>query len=404
MPEKGNDDREKTFVRGTKAMKDGRVWSIALCAVFLSVSGLGAAVGKGRGQQEKGKAGAPSGVGPGAIEKAGKGKTAEDWTTLPVRSTSLVMKRPEKAEEDDIPNTGYLRERLQVSWREGDPFDLYVIRPRGVEKPPVILYLYSFAEDTEQFRNSNWCETVVRGGYAAVGFVGAVTGHRTRYRLPNEWFVSEMPEALGATTHDVQLILDYLTQRGDLDMNRVAMFGSGSGGAIAVLASAVDPRIQVVDLLAPWGDWPIWLSGTKVLKDDERAGYTKAEFLGKVAPLDPVDWIGKMRARSVRIQDIRGNRAMPDQAQQELEARAPDTAEIFQFGNGRAFLRAQPALTLFDWVKGQLQTRGQPQIAREKKERTHVYPAVQANDAGRPNAGRSTTNEKPETGATEEPQ
>jgi dienelactone hydrolase len=232
-----------------------------------------------------------------------------------------------------------------------------------------------------------------------------VTGHRTRFRAHKDWFVSEMQEALGSSVHDVQLILDYLTQRGDLDMSRVAMFGSGSGGAIAVLASAADPRIKVVDLLAPWGGWPTWLAETKVIPDDERANYLKPEFMAKVAPLDPVDWFPKIKAKRVRILDIRSNKAMPNKSQEMLEAAAPDVAIINQYGNGRAFFGAQPGMTLFDWMKEQLKTDSKPQIAQEKSERIHFYPAVEAPaEPKRLNPDVSAKPEKPQATGEQKPQ
>lgn len=311
----------------------------------------------------------------------------EDWTTLRVQNTSLQMKQPVLSEKDDTPGTGFIRERYQVTWRQKDPFDLYVIRPRGSARSPVILYLYSFPEDTDQFKNNLWCETAVSGGYAAVGFVGAVTGHRTRYRLGKEWFVSEMQEALGSTVHDVQLILDYLGMRKDLDVSRVAMFGSGSGGAIAILASAADSRIRVLDLLGPWGDWPKWVNKTAVILDDERPKFAKAEFLAKVAPLEPVSWLPKVKAEAIRIQDVRGNKSMPDDAQEKLEAAAPDFALINQYGNGRAFLANQQQGNLFQWMKDQLKGDAPARVAAEKSERIHFFPPVEKPAENWPNVG-----------------
>jgi hypothetical protein len=356
------------------------------------------------GQEPKTPISAPSKEAAKAPEVQ-RAKSVEDWTTLDVKKSGLVMKRPELADKGEFPNLGFVRERYEVEWRDTDPFDLYVIRPTGVQKPAVILYLYSYPDDTESFKRDTWCETAVTGGYAAVGFVGAVTGHRTRFRAHKDWFVSEMQEALGSSVHDVQLILDYLTQRGDLDMSRVAMFGSGSGGAIAVLASAADPRIKVVDLLAPWGGWPTWLAETKVIPDDERANYLKPEFMAKVAPLDPVDWFPKIKAKRVRILDIRSNKAMPNKSQEMLEAAAPDVAIINQYGNGRAFFGAQPGMTLFDWMKEQLKTDSKPQIAQEKSERIHFYPAVEAPPEQKLlNSGQPAKPEKPQPTEQQKPQ
>lgn len=290
---------------------------------------------------------------------------------------AVTQQRPQVVEKVEIPGASFIREWYRVEWRAQDPFYLYVIRPKGVAKPPVILYLPSFPDDTDLFTKNNWCDLAVRGGYATVGFVGAVTGHRTRFRLLKEWFVSEMPEALSSTTHDVQMILDYLASRGDFDMEHVGMYGAGSGGAIAILASVVDARIKVLDLLAPWGDWKTWLNESKVIREDERATYTKPEFVTNVVPLDPVTWIGRIHATSLRIENIRGNKAMPDAAQEKLEAAAPDFAVINQYGNGRAFLATQSPPAVLEWAKAQLAPNGKPSLEIAKSQRIHFFPALQ---------------------------
>jgi len=289
------------------------------------------------------------------------------------------METPLLEDEGEIPtsNAGFIRERYMVTWRPKDPFDLYVVRPKGVAKPPVVLYLYTFPDDTELFKNNNWCESAVSGGYAAVGFVSALTGHRLRFRLPKESFVTEMQEALAETTHDVQLILDYVATRNDLDSSRVGMFGVGSGASIAILASAADPRIRAVDLLGPWGDWPGWLGHSKIIQEDLRANFLKPEFLAKVAPLEPIAWLPKMKAKSVRIQDVRNNMSMPDESQEKLEAAAPDFAVINEYGNGRAFLKLQPPVFTFQWIKDQLKSDAKLKVVGDRSERVHFFPAIQ---------------------------
>ncbi len=323
---------------------------------------------------------APPAQTPPNVSRAGEdGASAGDVTGLLTREYAAVSRysRPIFVEKAEVPGTSFIRETWRSEWRAGDPFYFYIIRPKGVTKPPVILYLRSFPDDTDLFTNNKWCDLAVRGGYATVGFVGAVTAHRTRFRPLKEWFVSQMPEALTSTTHDVQLILDYLTTRGDLDMDHVAMYGMGSGGSIAILASIVDPRIKVLDLLAPWGDWKLWIEKSKAIPEDERAPFLKPEFMANVMPLDPVKWLPKVHAQSLRIEDIRGNKAMPDEAQERLEAAAPDFALINQYGNGRGFLSVQATVPVLDWVKSQLAADAKPQVAVEKSARIHFFPAVE---------------------------
>ena len=62
----------------------------------------------------------------------------------------------------------------------------------------------------------------------------ALTGQRYHDRPMKEWFVSELRESLATSAHDVQMVLNYLASRGDVDMNRVGMFGDGSGASIAI--------------------------------------------------------------------------------------------------------------------------------------------------------------------------
>jgi hypothetical protein len=311
----------------------------------------------------------------------------EDWATPALLTSNLRIEPPQLASTDDLPGNNFVRQRYQVTWRPGDPFDLYVILPRGVSKPKVILYLYSFPDDTDLFKDDHWCEAATHGGYAAVAFVSALTGHRTRYRLLREWFVSEMAEALATSAHDVQLILDYLETRKDLDAGRVAMFGLGSGGSIAILASAVDSRIAVLDLVGPWADWHDWFEQTKIVRDEERANFLKPEFLAKVDPLDPVLWFPKTQAKSARLADIRQNTSMPDKAQQRLEASAPEVVWVDQYGNGKAFLAAEPPGMLFDWMKSELKTPDH-RPARLSADRVHVHPALEPPPESWPNVGK----------------
>lgn len=300
----------------------------------------------------------------------------EDWNSPALDTSHLTPGRPVIGERDEDPKGRFIRERFQLVWRPGDPLDLYVILPKGVSKPPVILYLYSYPQDTNRFKDEHWCAGMTSGGYAAVGFVSALTGHRLQYRPPREWFGSELQEALATSTHDVQMILNYLDSRGDLDMSRVGMYGQGSGGAIGILASAADPRIKALDVLTPWGDWPEWAAKAKVVPEEERSKYQSVEFLARVAALDPIQWFPKVKARSVRIQNVREDPNVSKASQERMEVAAPATAEIDQIGDFHALVPLAAGGRMFSWLRAQLQTDAKPQIAADKSQRVHFYPAT----------------------------
>jgi len=205
----------------------------------------------------------------------------ESLSSLSLSDSKLRAAAPVLGEKDEYPE--FTRELLQVQWRSNDAIDLYVIKPHGIAKPPVVLYLYSYPSETDRYRDNDYCKRVTSNGYAAVGFVSALTGQRYHDRPMREWFVSELPESLTESVHDVQMILRYLSERGDFDMGRFGIFGNGSGATIAILVAAVDPQVRAVDAIQPWGGWPTWLAKSSLIPETERATYLKPEFLASVA-------------------------------------------------------------------------------------------------------------------------
>jgi hypothetical protein len=280
--------------------------------------------------------------------------TQEDLATPLLTSSHLQPVPPLASFLTDY--TTYTVELLQVQWRPGDPLDLYVMKPKGVKNPPVILNLYGYPADTDPYKNEVFQRTLVQGGFAAVGFVSALTGHRYHDRPMKEWFLSELQESLAKSAHDVQMILDYLAARGDLDMNRVGMFGQGSGATIAILASGADPRIKVLDVLDPWNDWPVWMATSPFVPDDERADYVKPEFLKKVAGMDPLVWVPKLPARKFRLQQLAFETDTPPAAKEKLRSAVPAGTEVVVYKTLPEFNAAFPNSSNLQWMKSQLQS------------------------------------------------
>jgi len=113
----------------------------------------------------------------------------EDWDTLKIPS-NIEFADPAPPIVTQFPE--FSREFVQLTWRPWDIIDLYVIMPKGVKNPPVILYLYSFPSDTDRFRSDEFAKLATKNGFAAVGFVSAMTGQRFHDRPMKEWFVSEL--------------------------------------------------------------------------------------------------------------------------------------------------------------------------------------------------------------------
>jgi len=263
------------------------------------------------------------------------------------QSVSLMMERA------NFPT--YTRELWHVEWRKGDPIDLYIILPKQVVKPAVILYLYSFPADTDRFLNDIYCKTVTSRGLAAVGFVSALTGQRYHDRPWKEWFISQLPEALGATSHDVQMIINFLETRPNLDAHRVGIFGQGSGGSIAVLAAASDPRIRAVDLLDPWGDWPLWLAASSQISESDRAALTSRDFLTSVANLEPMTRLRVFRQNQIRLQQTSFDTNTSTAVQVLLAKAMPPGSQIIKYMSVDEYAaKAANGGKILDWLTDQL--------------------------------------------------
>lgn len=277
----------------------------------------------------------------------------ENLNSLSINGSNLKAREPVVGEKDVFPE--FTRELIQVQWRTGDAIDLYIIKPTETVKPPVVLYLYGYPSETDRFRDNDYCKRITFNGYAAIGFVPALTGQRYHDRPMKEWFVSQLPEALTKSVHDVQMVLRYLAERNDLDLSRVGIFGQGSGGTIAILAAGVEPQIRTVDALEPWGDWPTWLAKSSLIPETERPAYLKPEFLAGVAPLDPVQWLGRVQAKSMRLQFVLDDTVTPAAAAQRMKAAARPPAQVVEYPTKHEQYEALGGGRAFDWIKQQLQ-------------------------------------------------
>ena len=280
----------------------------------------------------------------------------EDWTILSLSKSRLPLTAPNAVllSKSEIEG-GCTRELLRLQWRPNDPIDLYLVRPAGAQKMPVVLFLYNYTADDAVFREDRWCSRVTQNGFAMAGFATALSWPRMRPPRPmKEWFVSELQEALATSAHDVQMMLNYLETRDDLDLRRVGIFGQGSGGAVAILAASVDPRIKALDLIDPWGDWPDWLRLSPQIPGAERAAYLRPDFLARVSTLDPAGYLPQLKGRAIHIQLVSNELVTPTVAKDKMAAAAPDTATVSRYPNAKAEAEALGANGILGWLASEV--------------------------------------------------
>jgi len=280
----------------------------------------------------------------------------EDLTSPTLEKTHLIPAQPLIGFVSDT--SGYSYSLIRLQWRQNDPIDLWLVKPLNVKKPPVILHIYGYPSDSDRFMKPEWQEFVTRGGFAAAGFVTALTGQRYHDIPMKNWFLSELQLCLSESSHDVQMVLNYLASRGDLDMDRVGIFGQFSGATVGILASAADPRIKVLDALDPWGDWPTWMEKSEFVPKDERANYVKPEFLAKVATLETLDWMPKVQAKKFRLQQRITDHQTPWPSKEKLKTAIPAGGTYTFYKTAGEFEQAvgKDGSESLDWIKAQLQS------------------------------------------------
>jgi hypothetical protein len=275
-------------------------------------------------------------------------------TSTPSLKGSQMLKTEIHGPGVDTSHESYAVEFWQVTWRTGDPIEVYLLRPIGVAKPPVILNLFGFPNDLDPYKKEAVQKDMVNGGFAVVGFASALTGQRYHDVPLSMWFLSSLRQSLAFTAHDVQLMIDFVQRRGDLDTSRIGMFANGSSGAIAILASAVDPRIKVLDVLDPWADWPTWLANSPFPPADERANFLKPEFLKSISTLETLDYLPKVQAKKFRIEDAVINPETPAPIKEKIRKAAPEGTVFVQYKTREEFMAAFPHSSNLDWLKQQI--------------------------------------------------
>jgi dienelactone hydrolase len=281
----------------------------------------------------------------------------ENWSTIDLHHSGLAVDAGTEFLLNKTELGGCTRELVRLEWRPNDPIDLYLIHPQSATAPPVVLFLLDHTFDTDIFRSRSWCQEARQHGIAIAGFGSALSPQRFHAPRPmKQWFVSELQEALASSTHDVQMILNYLARRSDIDMQHVGMLGQGSGGTIAILAAAADSRISALDLLDPWGDWPDWLKDSKLIPEQERATYLQPAFIARVVGLDPIQYLPKLQCKALRIQLVTEDPVTPPSARDKIATAVPSTGSILRFADRHSEHDAWGTKGISEWISEQLRS------------------------------------------------
>lgn len=112
----------------------------------------------------------------------------------------------------------------------------------------------------------------------------------------------------------------------------------------------------------PWGDWPHWMVESTRVPTEERSAFLKPDFLDKIAALDPIQWLPKLKTPAVRVQILNFDTITPKAAKDAVAKALPASATLVRYENANQVHDALMMGKEFDWIKAQIRP-AEPQVA-----------------------------------------
>ena len=142
--------------------------------------------------------------------------------------------------------------------------------------------------------------------------------------------------------------LDVLLSREGVDSSRVAYVGHDFGACYGAMMLGVETRVRAAVLMAATPvltDW--YLLGAKL------EGEKRGNFIKRIAPLDPTNYIGKAKSVSVLFQFAKTDEYVTIERAQMFADAAPPSRQLDWYDAGHE-LNAAAAADRMRWLKAQL--------------------------------------------------
>lgn len=169
-------------------------------------------------------------------------------------------------------------ERIDIPF-EGVTLPAYLIKPLGVERPPVVVFLGG-ANHVKEECLVEFSELYLKRGMACLGFDGPGQGE----------FIVEtgIPLRTDMSDRAFTAVVDYLHTRKDINYDKIALHGTSTGGYLVVHAAASEQRPKAVVSHCTIYSWdPYWLGtwGTSLNVQLEVAFLLGAKTFAELAQL-----------------------------------------------------------------------------------------------------------------------
>jgi dienelactone hydrolase len=189
------------------------------------------------------------------------------------------------------------------------------------ENPPTIIVLPILGGN--YFFSENCARYLARHGFCCLRF------ERTANPLDGEKGLMHTKMVLRHAIIDIRRSIDWLSQRGEGNLNRIGVLGISMGAIVAALALEVEPRINSAAILLGGGDIAtIFATSKENLVVRFRAGVMRThgidlqqfhkEATRILAPVDPLTYASRSDPKYILMVNARFDRVVPPPCPEKL--------------------------------------------------------------------------------------
>lgn len=282
----------------------------------------------------------------------GPGLTARAQATIPVSDargrdlfrydSSRPLEITEKASE---PQSGVVVNDIRFSGVDGKGIEAYLVTPEGNGPFPGILYVHWLGASATTNRTEFLLEADALGKSGMISLLVSMPWTEDWYQNRN---LNEDYDFSIRQVQNLRRALDVLLSTKGVDKKRIAFVGHDFGASFGAILVGVDSRVRYAVLMA----------GTPILSDwylffGQLAGPEREDFIKKTAPLDPINYVGKVDSVPILFQFANHDQFIPKSKADLFVNAAKSPKQVLWYDAGHP-LNSQAADDRSQWLKTQL--------------------------------------------------
>ncbi len=226
---------------------------------------------------------------------------------------------------------------------EGSDLPGYLMKPQGVEQPPIVLLVPGGDSTKEELYD--FALHMVERGLAVAAFDG-----------PGQGLVSVTSKIRPDFEVPIRAVVDHLVARGDLDGSRLAVGGISYGGLFACRAAAFDDRVKAVVSVSSW-----YTPAGRFPTIDRVSQEALKQYMGHdpAAVMDTITMAGAAEHITVPLLQVYGglDKASPPEHAYRVETEVPGPCTTIIYDDGvhvcnNLYPIVRPMIA--DWLSAQL--------------------------------------------------